>query len=105
VTDLLFLMALAALSTGGLVLLGARAGLPLRGLAPAARETVEGLGLIALLVVANIGLSVLVTIALRPLGSLLPVYIGSDDALPMVALAQALLIQAWRRAGGGTTST
>ena len=97
--DRIVLYAAVVATSGGALLVGARAlGLRWAGLARAAGLGLEALGLGVVFFAANIVAGTAFIIGMRLLaGVAISVYAMDDLVLPALSAGQALVFQAWRR--------
>jgi hypothetical protein len=92
-----YLLTLCALTTAVALWLGRRRGLALSPLSAAFGRVLECVGLAVLLFAANVLLGMVLVLALRAVtGRFLSLYANTDITLLVLALLQAVLLQAWQ---------
>jgi hypothetical protein len=96
--EALYLLAVAALTSLAVLAIGRRAlGLELRLLSSACTRALEICGATLLFWALNVALALGAALLVRRLGAtFLSAYLGTDPALLVVALLQALVFESWR---------
>lgn len=97
----IFLVAIAALTSLGAGVAGARRGLARRTLGRAAAKTLESLGWILIFAAANLGLAVVVVVLLRLVtGAFVSAYTIAGPTWLLLSLLQGLVFQWWGQDAG-----